>query len=116
MATCVFTLASELLSAAVKKKELHQLTAEEKYELSTLHKAKGLELFAAKEWKGARRAFANVDAVRLPTLSHFVAHAAVQRWRSSLAKAGAARCPKLAHFAGPRLRSSLAKIGARHWP
>ena len=48
----------ELLSAAVKKKELHQLTAEEKYELSTLHKAKGLELFAAKEWKGARRAFA----------------------------------------------------------
>ena len=48
----------ELLSAAVKKKELHQLTAEEKYELSTLHKAKGLELFAAQEWKGARRAFA----------------------------------------------------------
>ena len=48
----------ELLSAGVKKKELHQLTAAEKYELSTMHKAKGLELFGAKEWKGARRAFA----------------------------------------------------------
>jgi len=48
----------EVLSASVKKKELHEISAEDKLEIATGHKAKGVELFLLKEWRAARKQFA----------------------------------------------------------
>ncbi|KAJ1460517.1 hypothetical protein M885DRAFT_509530 [Pelagophyceae sp. CCMP2097] len=55
-ATLIFEI--EVLGCAEKQKELHHMTAEEKLNEATKHKAKGLECFSKEDWRGARKEFA----------------------------------------------------------
>lgn len=58
-ATLVFDV--ELLACEDKKKELYQMTNEEKIIEATSNKADGLRLFAEHQWLKARRAFAEAS-------------------------------------------------------
>mmetsp|Transcript_9996 Transcript_9996/g.30828 ORF Transcript_9996/g.30828 Transcript_9996/m.30828 type:complete len:565 (-) Transcript_9996:20-1714(-) len=48
----------ELLKATKKKRDLHMMKEDEKLAAAAGHKQKGLDLYAAKDWKAARREFA----------------------------------------------------------